>query len=49
MYHLVKHRCFYYVYFADVKIQEGVPERMYERQAEREVQRLISLCYDATQ
>lgn len=45
MYHLVKHRCFYYVYFADVKISEG----MYERQAEREIARLIELCYDATQ
>jgi len=41
MYHLVKHRCFYYVYFADVKISEG----SYLVQAEREVARLIALCY----
>lgn len=43
MYHLVKHRCFYYLYFADVKISEG----MYKQQSEKELARLIERCYDS--
>lgn len=42
MYRLRKHRAFYYVFFGDKQISEG----MYKQQAEKGLARVISLCYD---
>ena len=44
MYHLRKHRAFYYVFFADKQLSEG----MWKQQAEKEIAQVISLCYDST-
>ena len=43
MYHLRKHRAFYYVFFADKQISEG----MYNQQAERELARMIEELYSS--
>jgi len=43
MYHIRKHRCFYYIFFADKQISGG----MYHVQAERELVKQIELCYDS--
>lgn len=45
MYHLRKHRAFWYVFFGDKQISEGA----YKQQAEKELARMIEECYDTTQ
>ena len=37
MYHLRKHRCMYYIFFADKQISQGA----YKQQAEKELRRYL--------
>ena len=41
MYHLRKHRCMYYIFFADKQISQGA----YKQQAEKELARMIEELY----
>lgn len=41
MYHLRKHRCMYYIFFADKQISQG----MWKQQAEKEIVKLIEGLY----
>ena len=43
MYHLRKHRAFYYVFFADKQISQGA----YKQQAEKELARMIEGLYSS--
>lgn len=41
MYHLRKHRCMYYIFFADKQISQGA----YKQQAEKELASMVQGCY----